>query len=446
MRKFALLSALAFTLFCSETLVYGQDSDFAVKRVTAEQRPISLDDKPGHWIVEITFTHEYAKEDLQQSLGHATFQIFDLTAPQVRVVTAGADKAEGSAKPNPDHPRFFTLTLPQDALDAQRSYVIYIVGFLRSGTPVADLHGKLEFISSAVPVPNPVPAPNPAPAPRHLCNGSFSGHNAPFKLGISKSKDDSDIYLSGEIDVVARTDKPGDRQVNGIADVKLGYPFFCQAWGHVQLISPQFNLQASSVPNHDPNAMDFGVLWDSPLTWKTFWIFRKEFKVESNKNFTNADDLGSLSVRLPLSDARVGIPHVFPTLLAGGEFGKNFQSPLAAAEGGSIVRGIFGLELNYFFDLSKISSLKGIGLDGAFARRVFATREVIVDDSDPKNLALVAFGRKPRDHAKADLKFAISDNFGLTVGYEWGSLPPSYQFVHHLVKVGLLYQAQVKPR
>ena len=120
--------------------------------------------------------------------------------------------------------------------------------------------------------------------------------------------------------------------------------------------------------------MAFGLMWDSPFTWKSPWHLKQQYKVESNKNFTNADGLYAASLRLPVTDARIHIPHVFPTFFAGGEFGKNFQSPLAAAEGGRITRGVLGMDLESFFDLSKTTSLKGIGLSGSYVRRVFAAR------------------------------------------------------------------------
>ena len=110
------------------------------------------------------------------------------------------------------------------------------------------------------------------------------------------------------------------------------------------------------------------------------------------------------------------------------------------------MRGVFGSDLTIFIHLPQKSAIKGIGFDGEWLSRVLAEKELVVNATTPADLQLMQFGRTPRDHATANLKLAVSDSLSFTIGYEWGELPPSYQMVHNLVKVGLLYQAQVKPR
>ncbi|HSU31913.1 MAG TPA: hypothetical protein VLJ11_11820 [Bryobacteraceae bacterium] len=426
--RLAVLALTAAALLWPISLA-AQSSDrdtLSIVLAQAALRQVSLSDPTKHWIVQIQFSSALSPENLPPD---ARFELFDLTEGRGVAVLPVASPHNSAVAQSPDLPHIFEITLAIDSLNSVHSYVLYGVGFLFRGQPVDDLHAMLQFLHpSATPSrSNPISFPAPIPT---------------LQEGVAASKDDSDIYINGEADFV--TEAPGSTRGNAIAEVKLSVPFFTNWRRELQVFAPQFSLDASTVQGHNPNSMSFGLTWDS-FTPRPWLIVRKDFLVESTTNFQLSDSIFAPELRLPLPGNWLRPFAIVP--FAGGEFGGNFNSPFRPSSGSPLARGIFGADLTAFFHLEKTRvGIKGIGFEAQWLRRVLGEPEIEVDSANPGDYSSAIFGRNPRDHAFAKVKFAFTDTFGFTVSYEQGQLPPSYQFVHNLVKVGLLYQAQVKAR
>jgi len=425
------LAALALTVAALSWPIplAAQSSDRDTLSIVLAQailRQLSLSEPAKHWIVQAQFSSALSPENLPPD---ARFEIFDLTEGRGVAVLPTASPRSTAVMQNPDLPHIFEITLGTDSLNPAHSYVLYGVGFLFSGQPVDDLHAMLQFLRPSATPSRSNPISLPAPVPN-------------LQEGVAASKDDSDIYINGEADFV--TEAPGSTKGNAVAEVKLSVPFFTNWRRQLQVFAPQYSLNASTVQGHNPNAMSFGLTWDSftPLPWL---IVRKDFLVESTTNFQLSDSIFAPTLRLPLPGNWLRPFAVVP--FAGGEFGGNFNSPFRPSSGSPLARGIFGADLTAFFHLEKTrAGIKGIGFEAQWLRRVLGEPEIEVDSANPGDYSAAIFGRNPRDHAFAKVKFAFTDTFGFTVSYEQGQLPPSYQFVHNLIKVGLLYQAQIKAR
>jgi hypothetical protein len=413
----------------------ADEASLSFDHVRAMLHEPARDDTATYWTVAIGFTKPVQDSDL--AAGRAGFKIFD-EATGADVALVYVEKAAGVASqlPRAVHESIatqaFEVDLPANQLDSTHTYMLVAIGFRSAGKPLAAVATKLTFPDTKT-AKTPAQKKDTAGAP-----------------GVELNKTNSDIYLNGEADFVSQAPL-GTRIANGLADIKVSYPFVTRfpllsTSEHDQIFSPTFNLDASSLKNHDPNAMSLGLSWISELGFANAQL-QQNLLLESTKNFSVADGVYSPSLRIPLNDSWIpGKLPLFFTPFVGGEFGGNFESPLPQAQGAPVVRGVFGSDLTIFIHLPQKSAIKGIGFDGEWLSRVLAEKELVVNATNPADLQLMQFGRTPRDHATANLKLAVSDSLSFTIGYEWGELPPSYQMVHNLVKVGLLYQAQVKPR
>ncbi len=428
MKKLVLYSFLTGT-----AALAADEASLSFDHVRAVLHEPARDDPSTYWNIAIGFTKALQDSDL--AAGRPGFKIFDegtgTDVALVYVETAAAASQLPRAVHDSIATQAFEVDLPSSQLDSTHSYMLVAIGFRSAGKPVPAVGTKLAF-------PDIKTGKTP---PRT--------ESATGKPGVELNKTNSDIYLNGEADFVSQA-PPGSRIANGLADIKVSYPFVTSfplftPSEHDQIFSPIFNLNASSLKNHDPNAMSLGLSWTSELGFANAQL-QQNFLLESTKNFSVADGVYAPSLRIPLNDS--WIPGHFPlffTPFVGGEFGGNFESPLPQAQGAPVFRGVFGSDLTIFIHLPQKSAVKGIGFDAEWLRRVLAEKELAVNATSPTDLQLMQFGRTPRDHATANLKLAVSDSLSFTIGYEWGELPPSYQMVHNLVKVGLLYQAQVKP-
>jgi hypothetical protein len=427
-------SLILLSIWLTAAALAADDASLTFDHARAGLHEADRKDARKYWSLSIGFTKSVKDSDV--ATGRAGFKIFDAaTGEDVTLVRIGPGTNSAANFPKAFHDSIatqaFEVDLAPDQLDPTHSYMVVAIGFEAAGKPVAAVSTNLVF---------PDASAGKAPAPVK---------SAANKPAVELNKAKSDIYLSGEVDFVSEA-PPGSRIVNGVADIKVSYPYITRfplftTSVHDQIFSPIFNLNASSLKNHDPNAMSLGMGWASVLGFANAEL-QQNFLLESTKNFSVADGVYSPSLHIAVKD--ISLPKgakLYLTPFVGGEFGGNFESPLPQAQGAGVARGVFGSDLTTFFHLPKKSAFKGIGFDGQWLRRILAEKELAVNATNPSDLQLIQFGRTPRDHAAANLKLAVTDSLSFTVGYEWGQLPPAYQMVHNLVKVGLLYQAQVKP-
>ncbi len=269
----------------------------------------------------------------------------------------------------------------------------------------------------------------------------------PEKPDTPEGRDDANVYLAGMLTTSSGND------LNGTIDAKLRRTFYntdTVANPDSALISDiglAFDLKASGDPEADPDSMNFGVEWEmefarsrskGPISGLFNYLYPK---IESERDFGNTNFLVEHRLKMVLKRPQPKLWSPVFTPFVGEEIGKNIKSPLAAAEGNFLYRIKAGTLLSFFFQ-PRLENLKTIEFEAEYTRRWPLRRELGFEEDEDKNLTLVEFSKRPRDYVKGNLNFLIKDNFGLTVGYEYGELPPSFKLVDHKLKIGLVFKTK----
>jgi hypothetical protein len=270
-----------------------------------------------------------------------------------------------------------------------------------------------------------------------------------FKKSASKGRDDSNVYLSGQIEGA----KGGKPQFS--SDIKLESPF--DTAGFFQELGPYFNLKASTAKAADANSMNFGLklrhafpfkiktvpgttrLADKqPILSGIVWELTPGF--ESDRRFNNVNVLvGNKFVFVPRVLGNSNRVYFQP--FVGFEAGRNLKSPVNEAEDRAIARGTVGGSL-YLNLMPKADKALSFQVD--YIRRFLLRREISFKEDNDKKLVALDLGRGPRDHLKLTLEYDFSDFFGTGLNYEYGRLPPNFELVNHKYGFGLIYKFKTK--
>jgi hypothetical protein len=258
----------------------------------------------------------------------------------------------------------------------------------------------------------------------------------------AKSIDDADIYVALELNGAH------GNKTSFSTEIKLQkYMPISPNW----FWTPFFTLNASSDAGADPDSASGGV--------NTRYIFRNvrayfdnAAKIESERDFGNSNFIYDTRLTF-LPDAIPKGFHkrnkdgsittnnvkVFFNPYVGGEFGKNLNSPLKAAEGDGIARLLAGADFRVAFYPRKQAS-PDINWTTSYTRRWLLTDELAFKVDDDGSLQLRTFGSKPRDHVSSKVSYKLSKFLETYVGYEWGQVPPSYKLVDHRFRAGFAYK------
>jgi hypothetical protein len=270
-----------------------------------------------------------------------------------------------------------------------------------------------------------------------------------FKKSASKGRDDSNVYLSGQIEGA----EGGKPQFS--ADIKLESPFDTASF--FQEIGPYFNFKASTATAADANSMNFGLklrhafpfkvrtipgttrLADKqPILSGIVWELTPGF--ESDRRFDNVNVMvGNKFVFVPRVLGNSNRIYFQPFI--GFEAGRNLKSPVDEAEDRALARGTVGGSL-YVNLMPKADKPLSFQID--YIRRFLLRREVRFTEDDDKKLVALDVGRGPRDHLKLTLEYDFSDFFGTGLNYEYGRLPPNFELVNHKYGFGLIYKFKTK--
>jgi hypothetical protein len=214
-----------------------------------------------------------------------------------------------------------------------------------------------------------------------------------------------------------------------------------------------FELKGGNDPNGSPDSLNLGYLWAMPVfsSNKSFIRFVRlnvTPKLESTQDFRQRNFITTtdLQARLrqwvsPGSKVRA---HVYP--LFGTEVGKNLRGIIPQVDGRNITRAKAGLSALLIFDSRKepgSTQFQNITLETDYARRWPLIDEVTFA-KNKTGFKPVFVGSNPRDHIKQTLAINFTNFIGLNVAYEYGSLPPSYQFLDSKFTIGLSMKAAFK--
>jgi len=280
-----------------------------------------------------------------------------------------------------------------------------------------------------------------------------------FGFSPSTNRDDSDFYFAPTVDGASGT------QASYTADAKLQYrkaltsPSFGGAKSYIPAIFliPGVDLKISSNPKEDGNSVLIQVPLEivSVLDPKTFpkvsmiipsVISQPAFVTESDKKF---HDMNAI-----FSDREYIVLHTFggwlqfsPEPMIGFETGLNLKAQAAGTYPAAILRANFGMHVGMnIFQAKKPKPLFSIESD--YILRVLLNPEPTYTTDSKGNYVLVSVGTQPRYDVTVKLNYNLTNYVALSIGYEYGQLPPVYTLVDNKYTFGITFkgQLQYKPK
>ncbi len=303
-------------------------------------------------------------------------------------------------------------TADVDPAGAAAPYFLFAFGLSFDGKPIdAPLQGKVG--EGDIP-------PDPA--------------SARFEFSGGKTRDDSNVYFSGEI---------GGASGAGpffTVDAKVAPVVVREFWGKVHEFSPFFDLRASSSPTADPDAMSFGGEWSFPIFspggFLADILWSNSGKIEAQRSFDTANAVWDSRMVFVLNPkVRRGLIFQIDPFL-GLELGRNLKNLLPGVEDESVARPYVGSNLYL--------KVRRFALEGSYIRRWPLREEIQIVNRNEK-LVAVLLGKSPREYADVKLLFKINPYVDVFGGYEYGELPPAFETVDHRFRFGLVYKLKITP-
>lgn len=307
-------------------------------------------------------------------------------------------------------------------LNASDTYILSVPQLTSNGCKPK----KLAF--TTVVILRPTPAGQRPPEP------------SPFVESKSTGRADSDIYVAGQLEGAK-----GSSAVKTL-DAKIQLPIGVSLFRKNQDLVPFFDFKVSSNSKADADSLKFGALIRSPfITDKRLLrvvVWETEGRIEGNKNFRNINGIWANTVHFLPPVIGSGKAQLFFQPFVGFELGKNLRSPVEAAEHRGIARATTGASayLNFFTGNGLVDA---ISLQTDYVRRWPLRGEISFTEDDGKKLIPLFIGRNPRDYVQTKVQFEMSKYFAITIGHEYGSLPPNFKLVDNKYSVGFVYKKRL---
>lgn len=274
-----------------------------------------------------------------------------------------------------------------------------------------------------------------------------------FPTSPSTSRDDSDFYFAPTIDGASGT------KAAYTLDAKLQFrkglvaPAFGSNTSYRPGISfiPGVDLRISSNPKEDGNSVTFQL----PLEVLTIVtqpglrkiipavISRPAFVAEADKKFHDINALFSESEYLVLHGFGNDVLRFVPEPMVGFETGTNLKAQQAGTYPGGLLRGTFGMRLVMtFIQSSKAKPV--VSIESNYIRRLLLNPEPVYTQDSKGNLVLSSVGTNPRDHVDLKATYALTQYVGLSLGYEYGELPPVFTKVDNKYTFGITFKGQLQ--
>ena len=382
----------------------------------------------GNQSIAVAFSVSLTTDDLPAATNSANYFVLDMgNRRAIRIASATFLNVPGL------DPTFLTLTVdPAEFINLSAPGARYLL-FAENLT-----FGKQ-------PTKNPLQA--------KLGAKSVTPTSPPFLIKESKGRQDSNVYVAGELSGASGTG------VFASVDIKVELPLNTQNfWQRTHVISPFFDLRASTSPDADPDSLNTGLRWSFPAWSRKVKTpaagqlasakpysdlhWDNAGKIEANRDFANVNALWESRFTLPLSFLNTRRTKLLIDPYVGTELGKNVKSPVQAAENKTIARFMAGTTMNVVFPFQR-DDLDLLVLEAAYIRRWPLKEEVTFTKDNTGTLVPLFIGKSPRDFVEAKLHFKFNKFFGAYSGYEYGELPPLYKLVDHRFRAGLVYKFRV---
>ena len=405
----------------SKVSVYDRPGTVSVPQQNAPPVSVAYD---GY--IQVTLDHGVTAADNLEQIGRwrAMAVTPTIAAPVPQIV---AVKLKPPLSTTQSAPTFFINVYYHGTFETSKTYLIYIDGMTFDGCdPGSEVFATM---SRETPPPQP-PAPNT---------------NSPYGLGKADDRDGSDLYVSGAIE--------GARHGKAVKtiDLKLAIPIAVKVFQNGNILSPYVDLKTSSDKSADADSLNIGAVLTSGVQIGKKGFFRSlvwdlDGHLEGNKNlkFINGVISNKLYFTTKVFEPCKTSCSLYIQPFLGYEFGRNLRTPVDEARGQKISRPIVGASAYLSFDIKK-PLLDSISIQSNYTRRWSLTSEVGVDKDDDKYVPVFA-GRGPRDYVQNKIEFGFNDYFGFTINYEYGSLPPNFNFLDHKFSAGLTFKSLLLKR
>ncbi|HEX5701714.1 MAG TPA: hypothetical protein VFX97_00685 [Pyrinomonadaceae bacterium] len=358
------------------------------------------------------------KEKIQQGNSWILNNLTSQANPALRIDTVTVESADSLYPDN-----FLSATLHYTvALVATDTYVLSVPQLTFSGCKPAKLPFTTVSIAKAVPA------------------GTQPNKPSPFSEAKSTGRADSDIYIAGQLE-----GSKGETAVKTV-DAKIQLPIGISLFREQQDLVPFFEFKMSSNKKADADSLKLGALIRSPFAVNKsslkFVVWDTEGRLEGNKNFKHLNGIWGNTLYFLPPVIGSGKAQLFLQPMVGLELGRNFRNPVPSAEHRNIARAVGGASayLNFFTGNSLVDS---ISLQTDYVRRWPLRGEISFTEDDKKNLIPLFIGRNPRDYVQTKIQFEMSKYFAITIGHEYGSLPPNFKLVDNKYSVGFVYKKKL---
>jgi hypothetical protein len=281
-----------------------------------------------------------------------------------------------------------------------------------------------------------------------------------FAVSPSTSRDDSDFYLAPTIDGASGS------KASYTLDGKFQYR---RAWIAPQFgtnttyrpgisFTPGMSVKISSNPKEDGDSVNIRAPLEvlsivDPISLPNLAkilpavISRPGFVVEADKKFHDVNAIFSDGEYFVLHGLDYGPMQIVTEPMVGLETGSNLKAQTAGTYPSAILRADLGFRVvATIFQPSKGKPL--FSLESNYIRRLLLNPEPTYTQDSKGNLVLLSVGTQPRDHVDLKISYNLAPLVALSVGYEYGELPPVYTKVDNKYTFGVTFkgQLQAKPK
>jgi len=202
----------------------------------------------------------------------------------------------------------------------------------------------------------------------------------------------------------------------------------------------------------DPNAFASAIFYQNILTTNEFlphvmgaflnWnLATAEFdrKKKGTNLGTNVNLITAPELVFPVSGGR-GLGFEFDT---GIETGHNFRNNIDPNGFGAVFRGLLGAQAAKIFPLDPSAKfVKKVKLTSQYQLRLPAYDEVITRSVHGK--LVPSRGHQARNWVTTEIDLMFTDQFALTLKYDYGALPPGFVLINSRATVGFTFQSAQK--
>ena len=245
-------------------------------------------------------------------------------------------------------------------------------------------------------------------------------------------RQDSHIYFRGNV-LAVHNKKP-----NYSVDTKLSY---LHQLGVAGAVGGLFTAVSEHEADIDPDAITATVSHEKVVTLGrgSGVIIRSNFGKEFDSNKANRNVVAGANAKLVVPSTELFGGRVFGTVdgIVGFEGGKNYKNTVSTEGIGGFRRWLVGADL--YLRAVRTGSLRQITAAVEWRVRLPSKAEVLSRDGETR------LTDESRHHLLLEIDLMFSKAAGIAVAYEYGSLPPAFNFVGGKMTAGLVIKLLQTP-